>query len=129
MWSIEEDIMVSIIDANKDPICIMRQSIMDDDNTRLKNARLIVKAVNEYDDNQTKIKNLVEEYGKISTLCNKYMHKSLLVDELVEALKDISEGNIPILPPLDDVLEFRTQMWHYSQERAKQALSKAESES
>ena len=46
-------------------------------------------------------------------------------DDLVKALKNIENGMIPKMTPLDDILEFRTKMWSWSQERAKQALLKA----
>ena len=45
---------------------------------------------------------------------------------LRKALDDIARGMIPKLPPLDDVLEARTQMWGWSQERAREALAESE---
>ena len=46
-------------------------------------------------------------------------------DKCVKALEDIAHGMIPNIPPLDDVLAFRTAMLNWSQERAKTALAQA----
>lgn len=58
-------------------------------NIDIENAKLIVKAVNEYDDNQNTIKILEDAGGK---MLEKVIKLEDLKDELIEALKEVIES-------------------------------------
>lgn len=90
-----------VMDKDKHPVCCF--SFQGDGKERhLANAKFIVEA------------------------CNS--HAKLIADNkrLREALNDIAKGMIPKIPPLNDVLEFRTQMWNWSLKRANQAINESE---